>query len=241
MDNLILSEDKKSVKFVVSDLHFPFFDDKVLSRFEEHLEKDQPDKLIMAGDMIDCGEISKFSKNPHTTISLKEEIQGFTDLIKEWLRISPKITIVYIFGNHEFRLSQFLMRQAPELYDFIQLEDLFNFGTLPIEIITGRKDVNKFVDNYIQEDGFTIGHFDKALQEPGASVNWLYQKRIRGSIIQSHCHKAAHVIKKDIEGNIYHLMECGCLCKTQSSFTSETNWINAFVKLRGGAPELVIL
>lgn len=132
-DNFIKNKNKPATKILsISDLHIPFH--KPLSALSEHAGT--IDVLQINGDILDCQQLSKFSKSYR--ISPVEEIiiarQYLIDLID---MIRPSKVLVN-YGNHDLRLGQYVSRTLDN-----ELQELIPETAL----------------DYIFLDGFT--HYDR--------------------------------------------------------------------------------
>jgi len=101
---------------IVSDFHIPYEDTEKVELFFEHLERLKPDRIIIAGDLVDCSELSRFRKNPITQESFQNEISFANEYLARIRKICPNARIDYVEGNHEFRFKVRLMEEVPSLY-----------------------------------------------------------------------------------------------------------------------------
>lgn len=115
-------------KFVViSDIHYPYQDDKAVKCVLHFIQNNDIDTIILNGDILDFYDVSSFDKEPDRINSLQREINITARLFKKLRDIKPKARIVFIKGNHENRLERYL-KKHPELYslDVLKLPNLLN-------------------------------------------------------------------------------------------------------------------
>lgn len=94
-------------KFVVlSDIHFPYQDDKALKAVYKFLEQHPVDTIILNGDILDFYDVSSFDKDPERVNSLQKEIDLAQKFFKKLRQLAPNARIVFIKGNHCSRLEQ---------------------------------------------------------------------------------------------------------------------------------------
>ncbi len=105
----------------ISDLHMPYSDKKTLAAVNKFLTAQQPEQLVIGGDLIDMYSVSQFNKDPSRASQLQEELDDARDYLIELRNMLPKTKITYIEGNHEDRLRKYLMRH-PELHGLRALE-----------------------------------------------------------------------------------------------------------------------
>lgn len=122
-------------KFVVlSDIHFPYQDDKAIKAALNFIKTNPVDIIILNGDILDFYDVSSFDKNPDRVNSLQKEIDMATKFFKKLRTIKPNARIVFIKGNHEYRLERYL-KKHPELYslDALKLPNLLDLKKYNIE------------------------------------------------------------------------------------------------------------
>ena len=88
-------------KFVVlSDIHFPYQDDKAIKAAFDFIKTNPVDIIILNGDILDFYDVSSFDKDPDRINSLQKEIDMATKFFKKLRTIKPDARIVFIKGNH---------------------------------------------------------------------------------------------------------------------------------------------
>lgn len=122
-------------KFIVlSDIHFPYQDDKALKAVYEFLEQHPVDTIILNGDILDFYDVSSFDKDPARINSLQKEIDMAQKFFKKLRQLAPNARIVFVKGNHCSRLERYL-KKHPELYslDALKLPNLLGLDKFNIE------------------------------------------------------------------------------------------------------------
>lgn len=122
-------------KFIVlSDIHFPYQDDKALKAVYKFLEQHPVDTIILNGDILDFYDVSSFDKDPERVNSLQKEIDLAQKFFKKLRQLAPNARIVFIKGNHCSRLERYL-KKHPELYslDALKLPNLLGLDKFNIE------------------------------------------------------------------------------------------------------------
>lgn len=217
----MLKENKKAV--IVGDTQFPFHDSNAIELLYTFLEDYQPQTIFLNGDMIDCFEISDFDKEPIKNKTLEKELKLMHNFLVEIRYICPDARIVWIFGNHEFRLRKFIYRNAPEFR--FSLDNLIERDTkteeLDVEIVQLPSGFAKFADTYIKYEGYLIGHFNKVTKHSAYTAKALVEDN-GVNIIQNHTHRAGSYYKTThdrlLEGH-----ETGSLCSPMT-YTRNPNW-----------------
>jgi len=96
---------------------------------------------------------------------------------------NPKARIIYIVGNHEFRLRKFLNNmiiKTPSLADIFGLtgidtdnilEEVLPIREFGIELVDLNKDIAKFTDNFIQLGDLFIGHWNRVNKHSAYTIS----------------------------------------------------------------------
>lgn len=202
---------------IMGDWQVPFQDDKALKLVFRLAADIQPDRIFLNGDIVDCFSLSTFDKDPENSLgSFKNEIATARKLLKELRTLCPKSKITYIFGNHEYRLKRYLMREARELYGFVTLKDLLFLDDLKIEVVdSGHR------ESFTEYGNLLIGHFDIARSHSGQTAKSLVD-RFHQSVVQSHTHRLGLFFKTTNREELVGA-ECGCLCK-KGEYQIIPNW-----------------
>lgn len=211
---------------VVNDFHIPYHDETAYQLFKEFLKEEKPNRLIIAGDLLDCAEISDFRKSQLSGDQLQKDLDLAFKMLKEIRTIvGKKCRIDYIEGNHEFRLKKYLMTRAPELLGLksLKFENLLKLKELNIIFHSVREEANRFQDNYIQIENIFIGHFDTSRKGSGSTARGLLVDK-GVSVIQAHNHRIAMIIKRELDNRLLIGIENACLCSLNPTYVAAPDW-----------------
>lgn len=117
---------------IISDIHWPFENPKVVKAFIEYVEREQPEYVIINGDAWDMYSHGKFPRS-HNVFTPKDEQQLSRQRNEEfWAKIkavAPKAICVQMLGNHDIRPMKRVLETYPEAEDWIKekLKTLFTF------------------------------------------------------------------------------------------------------------------
>lgn len=206
-------------KFVVlSDIHFPYHDDKALKAVYKFLEQHPINTIILNGDILDFYDVSSFDKDPDRINSLQKEIDMAQKFFKKLRSLVPKARIVFVKGNHEDRIERYL-KKHPELYSLnaLKLPNLLN------------------LDNYIieyKDKGFKLGslkiiHGDMVRKFSGYTARGELEKH-DSSGISSHTHRGGVYYYRTPERYLAWF-ESFCLCGLNPEYINEPNWQQGFL------------
>ena len=131
---------------VCSDLHGlkcdPFFR-RVLM---ETVERVQPEKIILNGDIIDAAEFSKHTQDPRD-FKVLEEIDWLHGFLGNLREAAPDAEETYVAGNHEARWLRHLAEQSPAM--MVVLADLHGFT------VSKLMGLDRFHINYVDRGDLT--------------------------------------------------------------------------------------
>lgn len=130
-----------------SDIHDKLCDPFYRRTFIQTAYRVQPQKIVLAGDIFDLYEFSRYTKDPR-----KADIMGAITWVHNFLedlrKAAPNAEIVMISGNHEARLLKYLSENTPDLLPI--LSDLHGFT------VSSLLGLDKFEVNYISKDSLAV-------------------------------------------------------------------------------------
>lgn len=103
----------------VCDVHFPDHDENALALAYELIRRNQPDVIVVGSDTADFGAISSFTPDPDENEAYADVLDNFNRYWKTHIdrlkTVAPAAALVFIMGNHEQRLYDFVANNAPKL------------------------------------------------------------------------------------------------------------------------------
>jgi hypothetical protein len=186
-------------------------------------------RVVLGGDLLDCAGISRFKKNPHSTMPLHEELEYAVNWLEGLRERFGDIPIDLIKGNHEDRLQSYLWTQAAEIS---KLKGL----TLQEQLELDRLDI-QWVDNLKRvQDGLGVYQIGKLNVLHGhemgicPSINPARQFFLRGldNLICGHVHKVDSHFANTIGGKTLGAWVCGPLCDMHPEYRPLNPWTAGF-------------
>ncbi len=98
---------------VLNDVHVPFQSARWQKKLNEYINKEPPDKIVLAGDIADFHALSQHRRNPRWEDNLEREVAEHSLWLDHLRQDNPQAEIVYIEGNHEARWSTYVQNRAP--------------------------------------------------------------------------------------------------------------------------------
>lgn len=154
---------------------------------------------------------------------MSEEINLAYSYLSDWRRLLPNARIIYIPGNHEFRLISTLIAKVPELYDLLSLPELLKLKDINIEWVPFKDGATKFQHTYINIDGVFVGHYDRVSKHAGFTGKNL-QNDLGVSLVQAHVHRLGLYNVTYLDGRVKVAAEGGCMCKLNPDYLGHANW-----------------
>lgn len=130
-ENVTIDKSYHSIA-VISDIHWPFHDQKVIERFYEYVGDEKPEYVIINGDAMDMYSHSKFPKS-HNIFTPRDEMATAQRLNAQfWVEIEkrcPTSKKIQTLGNHCIRPLKRILNTYPEAEDWIteKLNEIFTF------------------------------------------------------------------------------------------------------------------
>ncbi len=214
---------------VANDFHVPHQDKKALRLLERFLIDQKPEVFIINGDFLDMWEISQFDRVPKFGRPLLKEITAGKKLLERFRKILPKAKIIYVEGNHDFRLRKYIIRKAPELYGLpgLSVPELLDLKKLNIKYKSVKEGANKFSDNWVKVGALYVGHWDKVNKYAGYTAkNLLDDKGV--SLLQGHTHKHGVSARRYVDGTELIGIENFCMCRLDPYYISKPSWSQGF-------------
>jgi metallophosphoesterase superfamily enzyme len=226
-----------STTVIGHDFHVPHQDHKAVKVFLSVIKELQPKRIIMLGDIADCGQISRWSTPADRLTQIQDDLDETAGLFADVRRMAPKSEIDFQSGNHEDRLTKWACAN-PNMANLRFIgEPLKFFGLEKI----GKIRHVKYLDHIqIMDTIFTHGH--RVCKNSGATA--LANIQAYGhSTYCGHTHRISKV-HLTVGGRNLSGYEGGCMCDLNASYmpTGVANWQHGFAVAHEikGVPQLQI-
>lgn len=208
----------RSIKraLIISDTHFRFHDKRAIEIALNYGKKINCDAIIMLGDMVDFYGASFHDKNPNFTL-LEQERNTFVEFLKFVREKFKGVRLIFLQGNHEFRLDRYLWRHSafanlPELKceNFLKLTEYgveyFENGTV------------------LKLGGLHLIHGNELGMKGGINIAQTMLLRAMDSTLFGNFHKRQMRDKTSISQNEYVVHAIGCLCSLHPKYFPVNDW-----------------
>ena len=212
----------QSKTLIISDLHFPYQDNKAITAALKHGLKEKVNCILINGDLLDFAGISRHEKDWRQR-SVFEEFEAVREFLRMLRKTFPKAKIVFKEGNHDERWEKWLYVKAPELFDDpeYKLEVRLRLGELKIDIVKDRTPVTigKLTVLHGHEMAGTSGGVN-----PARST---FVKTLE-SVLIGHFHKSSTHSESTMWGDLKVTESVGCLCGLHPQFMRINKWGHGF-------------
>jgi predicted phosphodiesterase len=214
---------------VASDFHDIEVDLFALGVFLQTCFVEQPDIIVLNGDIFDQYEFSHFDKDPRK-IQLKKRMEFVRDFIFKPLREAcPHSQIDFIIGNHEHRILKHMSSRTPDLYP------LMDFMDVSLSTLLG---LDPFEINLVSK-GNTTAYQSKEIRDEMAKNFKMYfdcfvcnhtgDENFGLTCVGGHTHKPALKTIVMLKRGPVNQVTTGCMCKPDADYLiTKSNWQQGF-------------
>lgn len=117
---------------IISDIHWPFCNQRVIDKFYEYIAEFQPDFVILNGDAWDMYSHARFPRSHNVFTPREEQRMAREANVAFWAEVqkrTPNSKCYQMLGNHDIRPLKKVLIEYPEAEDWIadKLKELFTF------------------------------------------------------------------------------------------------------------------
>jgi hypothetical protein len=127
---------------IIPDVHIPFHDrniyEKAIKSIVDEHKRDPLDEILILGDFFDFYWLSLHGRDPGSfdvEVTLSDEIAMGSRELTRLRELFPDLRITFLEGNHEYRLSRYITKKCPELFEYLNFHKLVPFEKLNIHFI----------------------------------------------------------------------------------------------------------
>lgn len=149
------------------------------------------DELVFLGDQQDCATVSFHDKPAEVALlGLEQELAPGIDLMHDTVRAAKAKKVVFLAGNHEWRIVRYAHSRAPHLAQLVNLRKILGVPRTWRFFPYGQEGHYKVTKNLVATHGSWHNKHAaaKALEMFGCSV------------IHGHTHRIQHYSKRDVYG-----------------------------------------
>lgn len=171
----------------------PIHDEAAISIALAITRKIDPDLVVLVGDNLDGAELGKYRTSPAYQRTLQAAIDRLALLAAQLRQAAPRARIMWLAGNHEERLPNYILDNAvaayglrkgnsPESWPVLSLPYLCHFDDHGVEFLPGYP-----ASSYWINDRLRVIHGDKVASGGSTAHKYLGAEKV--SVIYGHVHR----------------------------------------------------
>jgi predicted phosphodiesterase len=199
----------------------------------EVARKFRPATIVILGDLLDLPAMSRWETQPMHKHQTLTAIQAAHDWLKKLRMACPTSRIIYIEGNHERRISDYLSKNAPELLWAVNVPGLLGLDKLTIEYVGPYGMRAELGKGMFATHGHLIGR--KGGESSAKMLGEYHMSTVFGHTHRLELAFHTHYNEKN-EGFTVFSMGCGTLAKLDGSVpgSQHPNWQQGFGAIWSG-------
>jgi predicted phosphodiesterase len=201
---------------VMADIHIPFHEPKPLEAAMQYGKNAGVTGVLLAGDVQDCAAVSYWPSAIKRDFD--KEVTLFVDFLDLLRREFPKQEIVYLPGNHEYRLPRYYESRVPELIGLplAAFETVLGLEARNIELLDFRQ--------MVLAGKLPIFHGDEFRLSRAVNVARGLFLKTKSYSLCAHGHSSSEHTERNIHGTILTTWSIGCLCDLSPDYAPHSNW-----------------
>jgi len=173
---------------IISDLHVPYHDDLAVRLMLKVGRAWKPDIIVSNGDFVDFYAVSAHRKDPTRLATLDAELHAGEIVLNRLDELGAREKY-FLEGNHEDRLTRYLMDKAPGLYGLVGVRELLRLDQRKWRHVPYR--------DYLKLGKLIYTH---DLDYSGKHVATRAVQDAQHSIIVGHAHRIGYAVEGDATG-----------------------------------------
>lgn len=217
----------------ISDIHWPFSNQRVLDKFYRHIEKTQPEWVVLDGDAWDMYSHGKFPRSHNLFTPQEEEDLAHKMNSVFWEEVQKavkKVKCIQTLGNHDVRPLKRQLEALPSMHHWIEkhFKEMFTFPGVDT-ILDYRQEVQ--LGNVLIHHGYRSKLGD-------------HRDYVMSNIVVGHTHMAGIVYRR-LYGRTIWEMNIGYAGDPEAkglTYTPQkmTNWTPAFGETDEDGPRVIL-
>lgn len=205
----------------VPDCHIPNEDEDAWNVMMAAAKVHKPDVIVLLGDFLDGESLSAHPPDKPGRRDLQEEIAAVTKRLDELGKLGAE-DLIYISGNHEWRLERYLAKNAPAIFNCVSIPQLLSLKERGWKWVPYRKT-------------YRIGklHITHDLGRAGMNAHRHAAQAYRGNAIIGHVHLMSYEVRGTFEDSPFLSASFGWLgaIDKAGAYLHEANaaaWVHGF-------------
>jgi len=211
----------------INDKLVPVHDEGAISVAMEIIHDLQPSLIVCNGDNLDFPELSKYRLSPAYALTMQHALDRAALFASQLRRAAPKARIIWLAGNHEERLPNYILDNAKAAFGIKKANDVSAWPVMSIPFLCNfDKYKVEYVPAYPANDfwinsNLKVIHGNKSKSSGSTAHMYLASENV--SVIFGHSHRAELAYKTRREANgpkTTMAASSGCLCRVDGAVPS---------------------
>lgn len=222
------------------------YDPKLHELVLRWLELNQPDQVVLTGDLCDLPGVSRHRLNPRATNDVNACVTGSYYVLRDYREATPTARMSLIPGNHEKNLQNHIIDKAPALYGLrrgdttpvvLSLPYLLRLDELGVEWVQA-KDGEEWPHSALTLSPHLQARHGWLARSKSGQTALATLEHLGHSVIVGHTHRQGAVFqtKHEIDGRqrVLCAIEAGTLALVEGGlgYSVASNWQNGGVAVR---------
>lgn len=183
-----------NLALLIEDTHVPY-EHKKAYQLMLNVARDQDiHTIVIKGDFADFYSVSRFDKDPRIGTHLMAEVEAVNHKLDELDFLFPRAKKIYVEGNHENRLENYIITKCPALFGITEISRLFKLNERPLW---------QFVPYKSNQAYQVLGSKLYVRHEPGANNAKLAANKAIANITYGHIHRREMSSMVGLDGEEY--------------------------------------
>jgi len=207
----------------------PTHDPNVMDVSLQITKKEQPQLIILGGDMIDAPNVGKYEMDSlHFVDTMQLCIDGLYKYFSRLRADNPNARIVHLVGNHEQRFNKYLLRNAQPLFGLKRANMPDDYAAISYPSLLRLNDLEiEYTDSFRINDELITEHGDLASGSTAAK----YLGRYATSLLFHHDHRRGYERRVFPDGKAIEAFSFGCEADVSGSVPSYHSKVSEFGKV----------
>lgn len=225
----------KKTALILADLHIPEHDEKVLTTVLQKSSRHAFDVVVLLGDVIDCGAVSHWRRHPSLR-RLGQELERVVPVLA-WLTQQVKHIPrkIYVTGNHEDWITQYLWDRAVEISDLpcLSVPALLHLEELGWEYIANKERLAEGLPP-LQLGGMNLLHGHEVKSPSLSVINPAknYCEKLYEPVILGHVHRTSAWPPRTLLSWKPLVYTVGCLQRLTPEYAVMNRWNHGLCTLQ---------
>lgn len=214
---------------ILADTQIPYHDNLAINTALDWGLSQNPDMVILDGDIFDCYKISSWKTDPTRPhfgdeVSISRDVFGqIDDKVNSCKSVKEKN---FITGNHEDRLRRELWSGSKKLagLDVLKIPSLYGLTELGWNYIDNSQMLREEIKPFMLGKLAVLHGHEVRVNYSVVNIPRIYYQRCLCNLIVGHHHRTQENIERKLDHSHDGAWSIGCLCKLGQDYAPVNKW-----------------